>query len=102
MNNDKLSQLEVNQALKRLEGWSLDEAENSIAKAWRFEAFKTAVDFFVKVCEIADLHDHHPNLLSCYTLIKIDLTTHDAGGLTKKDFLLAAEIDELARRQFNG
>ena len=52
------------------------------------------------MADIADRLDHHPELLSIYTIIRIRLSTHDASGLTHKDFELAAEIDSLYKSQF--
>jgi 4a-hydroxytetrahydrobiopterin dehydratase len=54
--------------------------------------------FIVQVGELAEAADHHPELLSVYTKIVIRLTTHDANGLTHKDFDLAKQIDSMAKK----
>jgi 4a-hydroxytetrahydrobiopterin dehydratase len=68
-----------------------------IRKEWVFDSFQTAMRFIVQVGELAEAADHHPELLSVYTKIVIRLSTHDAKGLTHKDFDLARQIDGLTK-----
>jgi 4a-hydroxytetrahydrobiopterin dehydratase len=66
-----------------------------IRKEWVLDSFQTAIRFIVQVGALAEAADHHPELLSAYTKIVIRLTTHDANGLTHKDFELAKQIDSM-------
>lgn len=90
-----LNNADIDHRLKPLDHWSLDANKTSIFKSVVFDSFKTAVKFFVHVAEVAERLDHHPEVLSSYTHMRIQLTTHDAGGLTHKDFELAKHIDQL-------
>ena len=96
----KLKTNEITQALKALNGWTVEPDEIYIFKELQFQTFKSAIGFIVRMADIADRLDHHPELLSIYTKIRIRLSTHDASGLTYKDFELAAEIDTLYKSQF--
>ncbi len=83
--------------LQQLAAWSLDAHRASIHKAWTFDSFDAAVLFFNRVAELAKAHDHHPEIVSCYTDLRVRLWTHEAGGLTDRDFALARAIDQLER-----
>jgi 4a-hydroxytetrahydrobiopterin dehydratase len=86
---------EVAIALQQLNHWTLEANETHIQKEWVFDDFQAAVRFFVQVAELAQEADHHPEFLSTYTKALIRLSTHDANGLTTKDFALAKQIDSL-------
>jgi 4a-hydroxytetrahydrobiopterin dehydratase len=98
----RLNSAAVQQGLQQLNGWDLDAHKASIHKEWQFRSFKTAMDFFVHVGELAETLDHHPELLSNYTQVRIWLTTHDAHGLTHLDFEMAEQIDRLVAHEFSG
>jgi 4a-hydroxytetrahydrobiopterin dehydratase len=93
-----LSNTYLTQALQQLDGWVHEIETAHIRKEWVFDSFQTAMRFFVQVGELAEAADHHPELLSVYTKIVIRLTTHDANGLTHKDFDLAKQIDNTAKK----
>ena len=101
MEKKRLSSQQINLGLSKLNAWTLDPDNGSVRKEWEFGSFKAAMTFLTKVGELAELHDHHPELLSAYTNIRIRLWTHDANGLTSKDFLLALEIDQLVENHFS-
>ncbi len=93
----KLTQEEVQKKIKAAGLWLLDSKHSAIHKDFKFADFSDAVCFLNKVAEIAEEEDHHPDLhLTDYKFLKIVLSTHAAGGLTNKDFLLARKIDEVA------
>jgi len=94
----RLNNADIDHALKQLDSWTLDDNKTSICKTVEFDRFKTAMNFFVRVGELAERLDHHPEVLSSYTHMRIRLTTHDACGLTKKDFELAVHIDQLLKQ----
>lgn len=101
MPTPKLSQEEIEVALNQLDEWALDSQKNSIYKEWRFNNFKTVVQFLNQVCELADTQDHHPEILTTYTNLRIRLWTHDADGISHKDFTLASAIDDLITSRFS-
>jgi 4a-hydroxytetrahydrobiopterin dehydratase len=96
-----MNSTDIHAALQQLDQWTLDAHKSSVRKEWNFDSFKTAMHFFAQVGELAEKMDHHPELLSNYTRMRIRLTTHDAYGLTHKDFDLAQQIDQLVREQFS-
>ncbi|MEO0047526.1 MAG: putative pterin-4-alpha-carbinolamine dehydratase, partial [Pseudomonadota bacterium] len=77
-------------ALKQLDKWSIEPGDQTIFKEWKFKNFKTTVDFVNQVCQLADQQNHHPEILTTYTNLRIRLWTHDSGGITQKDFDLAS------------
>jgi len=97
----KLNTQEIELRLQDLNNWTHDAASKSIHHQWEFDSFKTAMNFFVRVGEISEKLNHHPEFLSVYTKVQIRLTTHDAQGLTTKDFDLAIEIDRLLAADFS-
>lgn len=85
----------IDSELARLDGWERDG--NHIRRRFRFADFREAWGFMSRVALSAEAMDHHPEWHNVYNSVSIGLSTHDAGGLTEKDFRLAAEIDAAAR-----
>jgi 4a-hydroxytetrahydrobiopterin dehydratase len=90
----KLTDAEIAAGLARLPGWAREG--NAIAKSWMFGAFADGVRFVDRVAVAADAADHHPDIDIRWTTVRMSLSTHSKGGLTARDFALAAEIDRLA------
>ena len=101
MSIQKFNSHQITQAMQNIKGWALEPDESFMNKQWQFDSFKTAMEFIAKVAEIAERHNHHPEFLSVYRKMRVRLSTHDASGLTQKDFDLAAAIDGLIENQFN-
>jgi 4a-hydroxytetrahydrobiopterin dehydratase len=91
----RLMELEIAERLGRLSGWAREG--NAIRKSFSFAKFADGIRFVDGVAVAADAMDHHPDIDVRYTTITMTLSTHSAGGLTAKDFDLAAKIDALAR-----
>lgn len=90
-----LDQLQINDALKKLEGWSFDN--DKISKTYTFHSFKEAVSFIVRLSFEAETMDHHPELFNVYSTVSIALNTHDAcGKVTEKDLRLAEKIEKIS------
>ncbi len=89
----KLTGNEIQSALKGVSGWELDG--DAIQKNYSFPGFMDAIGFINQIAELAEKHNHHPELFNVYNRVTVRYTTHDAGGLTKKDFAIATEIDQL-------
>ena len=88
---EKLSEGEIQKSLKQLNGWFIDKGK--LKKEFTFKDFKEAVSFVNKVSEIAERENHHPDInLHNYNNVSISLNTHEIGGLTERDFLVASEI----------
>ena len=86
---------EATQALedKGLQGWEVKG--NAICKSFKFKDFKQAMDFMVKAGEKAEEMNHHPDWSNVYNRVDIRLSTHDAGGITDKDFELATAMENV-------
>jgi 4a-hydroxytetrahydrobiopterin dehydratase len=83
--------------LRELPGWRFASRAKSIRRDFVLEDFLAAVDLIRRIAARAQAADHHPDLhLTGYRKLQVVLSTHDAGGLTLKDFRLAAEINALA------
>ena len=89
----KLERQQVAEQLQRLTLWTLQG--NQIERLLTFENFADAMIFVNRVAEIAEEEGHHPDIRIVYNRVTLALSTHDAGGLTQKDFRLAHRIDSL-------
>ncbi len=91
-----LSSNEIMNKLKNVDNWSFDN--NQIHSNYQFKDFKEALSFVNKVGEEAEKMNHHPDIfLHSWNKVKITVSTHSEGGVTEKDFKLAAIIDKLAK-----
>lgn len=88
-----LSLSEINDSLKEVSEWNF--IENELEKKFVFKNFKEAMDFINKIAIIAEEIHHHPEWKNVYNKVTIKLTTHDFGGVSKKDFDLAKAIDKV-------
>lgn len=75
--------------------WKLNG--HSIEKELRFKGVPEAMDFVNEVMTVAQQEDHHPDICISYNKVKLGLSTHSVGGLSRNDFILAAKIDELSK-----
>lgn len=78
--------------------WALDPVRDAIRRRFEFEDFSAAFAFMTQVALVAERHNHHPEWTNVYDWVDITLTTHDAGGLTGNDIVLAQHIDRLYAR----
>lgn len=89
-----LPQNEVEARLRELEGWRLENGR--LLRELEFADFIEAFGFMARIALVAQAMDHHPDWTNVYNRVRIELHTHDAGGITARDFELARRIDELA------
>ena len=87
----KLSQAEIEQRIKRLDGWTLEG--DAIRKQYTFKDFLEAMKFVNCLAPEAEAADHHPDILINYKRVTLTYSTHSEGGLTVKDFEGAATAD---------
>ena len=92
----KLSEAQIEESLKALPQWS--EAGGVIQRTWQFKDFVHSMRFVAMVADLAEKRQHHPDILVRYNKVTLSLSTHDAGGITQKDFDLAREADEVGTR----
>lgn len=84
---------EIKTRLKSLPGWKYSPKLKAITAEYPMKDFMQAIKVIQKIAKLAERADHHPDLhLTRYKHLKIVLTTHDAGGVTERDFRLARQI----------
>lgn len=89
----RLSQLDIEEELKNLSGWSV--VNEKLYKEFQFDNFNQAFGFMTRAAMEIEKMNHHPEWFNVYNKITIELTTHDAGGITKNDVNLAKILNSL-------
>jgi len=88
-----LSKEEARELLEETPQWTLKD--NAIEREFRFKDFREAVNFVNKVADVAEKENHHPDIYIYYNRVRLELSTHKIGGLSRNDFILAAKVDKL-------
>jgi len=88
-----LSQTEIDEELKNLPGWSVKNEK--LHKEFQFDSFNQAFGFMTRAAMEIEKMNHHPEWFNVYNKITVELTTHDAGGITKNDVKLARILNSL-------
>tara|TARA_B100000214_G_scaffold31051_1_gene20019 strand:+ start:177 stop:467 length:291 start_codon:yes stop_codon:yes gene_type:complete len=88
-----INQTQLNNFINKNPSWIVDN--KTIKKEFKFENFIDAFGFMSKVAILSEKMNHHPNWQNTYNKVKIELTTHDKGGITSNDTKLAESIDKL-------
>jgi len=89
----KLNESEIRFQLQKLRGWEyIDEA---IETTFEFKNFKETFSIMTRIAFECEAQNHHPDWSNVYNTLNIRLNTHDAGGVTEKDFKLAETIEEI-------
>lgn len=96
MARQKLEQQAVDEALDALPGWTLARGGGAIARTFVFRNFGEAFAFMTRCALAAEKLDHHPEWSNVYKTVNVELTTHDAQGLTALDFELAQRMNKFA------
>jgi 4a-hydroxytetrahydrobiopterin dehydratase len=90
---EKLPESMVEARLGSFPEWS--ELNGAIQRTYQFPDFAASMQFVRKVAEEAERVQHHPDILIRYNKVTLTLSTHDAGGITEKDFAFAAAVDAM-------
>lgn len=91
---ERFSEAEVEARLINMPGWSV--LDGKLHREYNFPDFVQAFGFMSSVALVAESMNHHPEWFNVYGRVRVYLTTHDAGGITKLDFSLADRMDKLA------
>src|SRR6185436_12001089 len=91
---EKMSGPQIEEAVKRYPDWS--EIGDALQRTYQFKDFVEAMRFVNRVADAAEAAQHHPDILIRWNKVTLTLSTHDAGGITQKDFDLAAKCDSFA------
>lgn len=89
--SSRLSEDEIADRLRSLPDWEIKDGK--LTKAFKFDDFMGAIGFVNRLAPVAESEGHHPDLQVGWGRVVVELTSHDAGGLTAKDFKLASLID---------
>jgi 4a-hydroxytetrahydrobiopterin dehydratase len=89
----KLTEPEIHDRMAAAKGW--DRHGDMLVRSWQFPSFRRALEFVNQIAAHAEKVDHHPDILLSYRTVQVQLSTHESGGLTERDFAFAAEINTL-------
>lgn len=92
---EQLTSEERAAALDELGEWDYDDSRDAITRQFLFKDFSEAFGFMTRVALLAEVRDHHPEWSNVWNRVDILLTTHDAGGLSRRDVAMARAIDAL-------
>jgi len=92
----KLTEAEIKAGLQKLPGWTLRDGK--LHREYAFGDFAEAFGFMARCALVAQKSDHHPEWSNVYSKVVVDLTTHDAGGVSALDFAMASEMEKAAGR----
>ena len=95
---ERLSAEARKSALKGLPGWAEAQGREAIARTFTFKDFNEAFGFMARAALVAEKSDHHPEWRNLYKTVEVQLTTHDAGGVTARDVELATAMNAIARQ----
>lgn len=90
---EKLSETAIEEKLKSLDGWTY--SDNAIHTSFEFENFKEAFTLMARIAFEAEAQQHHPDWRNVFNQLEITLSTHDADGVTEKDFEMAEAIENI-------
>jgi 4a-hydroxytetrahydrobiopterin dehydratase len=96
MSGYKLNEVELQDAISNLPGWTIKEGK--LQKEYKFSSFAQAMGWMVSVAIYSDKIEHHPIWLNIYNLVQVDLMTHDLGNvISNLDVELANKMEELSK-----
>ena len=92
----KLTDAEISDGLLKLAGWKVQNGK--LHREYKFADFAHAFGFMATAAPTIEKNDHHPEWANVYNRVTVDLSTHSAGGITQKDFNLAALLEGIAKQ----
>ena len=92
----KLTNFEIESVLTQLPGWTV--VAGKLHREYRFPNFGKAFGFMKSAAAVIEKMDHHPEWFNAYNRVVVDLTTHDAGGISQKDVDLAGRLEGIASK----
>ena len=88
-----LNRAQIDSALSEHPKWQLSESQ--LCRRLQFANFSEAFGFLTRLALAAESMDHHPEISNCYRDVELRLSTHEAGGISERDFALASAVDAL-------
>ena len=90
----KLTDAQIQENLTQVDGWTIENGK--LHKEFQFDNFVSAFGFMTQLALVAESLNHHPEWFNVYNRVTIDLTTHDAGGISDLDFQWAKQADAIS------
>lgn len=90
---EKLSKQEIEKKLEKFDGWEYND--NAIQTSFEFKNFKETFSVMTRIAFECEAQEHHPDWSNEYNSLTISLSTHEAEGVTEKDFKLAQSIEDI-------
>lgn len=90
----KLTDAQIQENLTQVDGWTIENGK--LHKEFQFDNFISAFGFMTQLALVAESLNHHPEWFNVYNRVTIDLTTHDAGGISELDFQWAKQADAIS------
>lgn len=90
---EKLSESQIAARVEALKGWS--RVGDMLVRSWQFASAHRALEFVTTVAKLCDQRGHHPDIVLSYREVRVELSTHQVGGVTDADFALASAIDAI-------
>jgi 4a-hydroxytetrahydrobiopterin dehydratase len=95
MATPKLTDAQLQAALQKLSGWTVQDAK--LHREYQFADFAHAIGFITTAAVYIEKMNHHPEWFNVYNRVRVDLTTHDSGGITQNDADLAELLEKIAK-----
>ncbi|ENT59738.1 hypothetical protein C007_00051 [Brucella suis F8/06-1] len=96
MARNRLTESEMNEALRALDGWQKVDGREAITRSFKFKDFSTAFGFMVQAALYAEKLDHHPEWFNAYNRVDVTLATHSENGVTELDIKMARKMNAIA------
>ncbi|MGB5344863.1 MAG: 4a-hydroxytetrahydrobiopterin dehydratase [Woeseia sp.] len=94
---DRISAENASARLREIDAWTIEDGK--LTREFVFDNFVEAFGFMTRAALEAEKADHHPEWFNVYKKVRVQLTTHECGGISERDFRLARVMDKLAARQ---
>ena len=89
----KLTEAQIVEKLPEAKGW--ERHGDMLVRTWQFRSFRRAIEFVNQIAAVAEKSDHHPDIHVSFRNVQLEMSTHDVGGLTDRDFSLISQINAL-------
>lgn len=89
----KLSEAEILDHLPTARGW--ERHGDMLVRTWQFPSFRRSIEFVNQVATLSERSDHYPDIVVSFRNVRIEMSTHDVGGLTERDFALISEVNAI-------
>ena len=89
----KFTEAEIDQRLPEAKGWQ--RHGDMLVRTWQFPSFRRSIEFVNQAAALIEKTEHYPDLILTYRTVRIEISTHDVGGLTERDFGLVSAINEI-------